>query len=358
MVSNLINLIDESFSKLISHNESLPIQLDITNSCNLSCKHCYHQDHKNDGNLSINSWYKVIDDYFNLVKKLKYQPLFIICGGEPLLSPNLLPIIQKIKEKNKDTKIKILSNGTVVKDEFLNFISEHTDIAFQISLDGYDAKTHNFYRGTNSFEKTIQNIKRLVEKNFEVSILTVLSINTKKHIDKYFELAKQLKVNSCNFTRLIPEGFGKKMVQNNIDKPLLGIELRDAYISIVQNAIKYQINTDLNKPLMNLIIPGLGRNSKFWESIIIDYKGNILLSSRSRVAIGNVLIDDVENVFKTNTTLRSLRSGNIETCGTCSDYLSCGGDRNSAYAVYGSFLSKDPGCWKYITQEGPNEKTS
>lgn len=59
----------------------------------------------------------------------------------------------------------------------------------------------------------------------------------------------------------------------------------------------------------------------------------------------NILNDGLEELFLRHPVMKDLRDGNIEGCVGCRFYDRCGGDRNAAYAAYGSFLRKDPGCW-------------
>lgn len=344
----MLNHIDHFFSKFIKHNQSLPLQIDITNSCNLSCQHCYHPDHKNQGNLSLDNWFKIISDYKKLISQTNYTPLILICGGEPLLSPYLFLILDFIKINFKNPKILILTNGTLINDTFIKKIFKYNNIEFQVSLDGPNEFLHDFFRGKNSFLKSIAGIELLIKNNFKVSILSILSKQKECCIEDFFILAKKLNVTSCNFTRLISEGYGKQMIDSDIDHPLEGFALRDAYQKILKYSLKYQVKTDLSKPLMNLILPGLGRNSKYWEGVIVDYKGQILASSRSRLVIGHAIRDGIINVFFKNETLKSLRHGKVETCGSCSEFKVCGGDRNAAYAKNNNFLAADPGCWKNL----------
>ncbi|MGZ3774080.1 MAG: radical SAM protein [Pseudobdellovibrionaceae bacterium] len=83
---------------LSAKDRRLPMQIDITNACNLKCTHCYHSHHKNDNSLSFEQWAKIIDDYFNLINRLKYKPMIIICGGEPTISPHFNRILKYIAD--------------------------------------------------------------------------------------------------------------------------------------------------------------------------------------------------------------------------------------------------------------------
>lgn len=96
---------------------------------------------------------------------------------------------------------------------------------------------------------------------------------------------------------------------------------------------------------MNLLHPALGRNGRFWEAIVIDYQGNLLSSSRSRIKLGRVLENNLEDLFLNHPLLKDLRRNKIKVCGTCPHLKKCGGDRNAAFAESGDFLGTDPGCW-------------
>lgn len=347
---NGLSFVERFILKKINLKQTLPLQLDITNSCNLSCKHCYHPDHKNAGNLSLNNWFDIVDQYQNLIKKYTYKSKIILCGGEPFVSPYLWPILDKLNNEMPECQISILTNATLIDKNVIQKLKLYKNIQLQVSLDGSTAKTHNFYRGNGSFEKSVSAIKLLIENGFKVKILAVLSRNKLNELDSFFQLAKTLQVYQMNFTRLVENGAGKNMVLANQDSSLVGLDLKDAYTRIISSSIKYQVPTNLQKPLMNLIIPGLGRNGKFWEAIIVDFKGNILASSRSRLVLGSALNDGLEKVFVEHPLMVNLRKGNIEKCGKCPHFNVCGGDRNAAFASTGNFLAADPGCWIHEEQ--------
>lgn len=351
---NGLRFIERFILKKISLNQTLPLQLDITNSCNLTCKHCYHPDHKNAGNISLDNWFNIIDQYKRLTKKFTYKQKVILCGGEPLLSPFLWPILIKLNNEFPECPILILTNATLLNEVMIEKLKNFKNIQFQVSLDGSLAHTHDFYRGAGSFEKTVKAVRLLVENSFKVKLLAVLSQNKVTEIESFFSLAKSLNVYQMNFTRLVENGAGKDLVLTKQDRSIVGLELREAYMKILSESLRYQVPTNLQKPLMNLVIPGLGRNGKFWEAIIVDYKGNVLASSRSRLILGSALADGLEEIFVNHPLMVAQRKGEIEKCGKCAHYRVCGGDRNAAYASTGNFLGADPGCWIDIEENIEN----
>lgn len=331
---------------MINVDRFLPIQIDITNACNLKCVHCYHPHHKNEGAISLDDWKAILLQYKKLILKMKYRPWVAICGGEPLVSPNLMPILNFIKKDIPGSTIIILTNGTLINEKIIEQLKSFDKIQFQVSLDGPDALRHDSIRGSGNFDRALNGIDLLQKNGFKVNVLSVLSQRTNLWMEDFFKLAKEKKFNSMNFVRFVSEGFGRSLLNNNQDKPLLGLELRSAYQNLIRFITKHQVKSATQGPLFELLVPGLGRNGRFWESIVIDYQGYVVASSRSNLRLGHAINDGIENLFLNHTISKALRTGKVEVCGNCEHFSVCGGDRNAAYAATGNFLAADPGCWK------------
>ena len=162
--------------KAINVDRYLPLQLDITNACNLRCVHCYHPHHNNEGALSLENWKEILLQYKNLIQKMKYRPWIILCGGEPLASPYLLPLLAFITQEMPQSSLSILTNGTLVKEPLLSKLQAFPNLQFQVSLDGPDADRHDQIRGKGNFEKALAGIRSLKSNGFEVNVLSVASI--------------------------------------------------------------------------------------------------------------------------------------------------------------------------------------
>lgn len=343
-----MGIIDRLITKItrsISTQDYMTIQLDITNACNLSCDHCYHSHHNNQGALSLDQWNEVLNQYEALLSKLKLKPDFVICGGEPLISPNLKPMIELIDKKFGRQSIYILTNGTVLSDSQIEFFQKF-DIGFQISLDGPNPETHDLIRGRGSFNRSMKNLIRLKKAGFEVTVLSTLSKKTSENIEAFFDLGLKHDISAVNFTRFITKGAGEVRHLNGVDRPLLPLELKVAYERILKSSRESRIRTNTYGPLFQLIDPLLGGHGKFGsQGIIVDYRGNLKVSSRSGHILGNVLDDGLEKLFLKDELMRKLRAGEVRVCGDCPHSAVCGGDRNASYAATGSFLEVDPGCW-------------
>lgn len=335
----------------INVDRYLPLQIDITNACNLRCKHCYHPHHQNAGALELGDWLAIIDQYDAMTKRLRFRPNVVICGGEPFLSKHFEPILRNLLFRDRPYRLSVLTNGTIVDPVKLALLKQFPELSVQVSLDGPTAEEHDSVRGAGNFARALSGIRLFREHGIRVQLSAVLSKRTSRTLGKFFDLARELNVSGMGFARLIVQGYAQKLVTENEDRPLSPLELRDAYRAIIMEAARTGIKTSTHSPLFHLVQPGLGRNGRFWEGIVIDYKGNYLASSRSRLILGHALTEGLENIFLRHPLLQRLRRQDVKVCGACPHYAVCGGDRNAAYADSGDFLGADPGCWLSMKQD-------
>ena len=341
----MIKNINRAIVEWIGVKRVISMQIDITNICNLSCSHCYHPNHQNNGAISLNDWKSIIYSYFSMASKIGFKSNIVICGGEPLTSPFLEPLIDYIYLNDPNCSLEILTNGILVHKLKIDILKKFKLVQFQISLDGPNDLIHDNFRGQGNFKKALNGAKFLIENSFDVIFQCTLTKQNSKYLPEFFQLAKINNVKTMNFTRLIKMGQAVSLAENKIDDTLNAEELKRAYEDIVFLCAEYGIASSTNAPLMNLIHPVLGKRQKFDESIVIDYQGNMLVSSRSRVKIGNVLSEGLENLFYNHPTMKQLRNKDIDGCKDCKHFKFCGGDRNSSYIEYGDFFKKDPACW-------------
>ena len=179
----------------INVDRYLPMQIDITNACNLRCGHCYHPHHKNDGAIELSSWLKILDQYDTLTKRLGFRPSIIICGGEPLLSKHFEPILENLLARSTPYKVMVLTNGTITDSKKLALMRRFTDIAVQVSIDGPNETSHDAVRGLGSFGKSLSGIRALRELGIPVHMLAVLSKRSSLAIGEFFNLAKSVNAN-------------------------------------------------------------------------------------------------------------------------------------------------------------------
>lgn len=169
----------------------IQIDLDLTNSCNLRCKHCCVSAGECNNDLDTESMIEIID------KVVSIKPVSItISGGEPLIRKDFCLLIENLRKKYSG-KLSLMTNAILVTPILATFISEHFDDV-SISLDGVDEETCSVVRGPGVFQKTIDGIKLLQKAGVEnISLSMVLTSHTISRQKRFKELCKQLNVYPC-----------------------------------------------------------------------------------------------------------------------------------------------------------------
>ena len=170
------------------------LEFQITDRCNLRCRHCYigdgfHQD------LSIRSISKVLDE-FEEIQGLR----LLLSGGEPLLHPHFWEINEMLRDYL--FRSVLLSNGTLITKETARKLRVHE---VQISLDG-TREGHDSIRGEGTFEKAIRAIDELQEVNIELSVATMIHRRNLKEFDALATLIQSKGIKEWNIDQPCLDG--------------------------------------------------------------------------------------------------------------------------------------------------------
>jgi MoaA/NifB/PqqE/SkfB family radical SAM enzyme len=170
------------------------ICLTITYRCNLRCKHClYHSEAGKkiisklaQKEIPTNEWLKIVE--FSNPYILTYE----LTGGEVFLQrKKLFPIIEKIHLAGR-AKWELTTNGLLVTHDDLQKLTEFRSscAAVRISFGGGVAPTHNFLRGDDTFEPTVDILRLFSDFKFPVyPILNIHSRTTHEDIEQFTNLA-------------------------------------------------------------------------------------------------------------------------------------------------------------------------
>ena len=134
--------------------------------CNLTCHHCFIScSPKNDkfGYLSLDEVKRRLEESVPLGVKEYY-----FTGGEPFLNRDMVAILCETLNYGPAT---VLTNGTVLKDEWLLLLAEAGSsspysLEFRVSVDGFTAETNDPIRGEGTFNRAVAGIGKLVEHGF------------------------------------------------------------------------------------------------------------------------------------------------------------------------------------------------
>ena len=156
-------------------------EVDVTDNCNLRCKHCYHFHGKTDfktQELSIPVW----EQRFNELYKSGIRAILLV-GGEPALRIDVLMVADKMFPY-----VWLITNGTIkIPTEFNHRLL--------VSIDG-SQKTNDSIRGKGVFSKVIKNYSG----DKRVNTLMTITRDNFKELEDVVKISKKNDFNGvvCN----------------------------------------------------------------------------------------------------------------------------------------------------------------
>jgi radical SAM protein with 4Fe4S-binding SPASM domain len=138
------------------------LELQITDACNFSCKHCYIG--KRGGNELAPEQIRAVLTEFEEMQGLRV----LITGGEPLLHLKF----DQINEMLPDFFLRkvLFTNGALLKKENIRALKVDE---IQVSMDGLE-KAHDSVRGTGTFKRVMKTVHDALDAGLSVSISTMV----------------------------------------------------------------------------------------------------------------------------------------------------------------------------------------
>lgn len=298
------------YQKNLFLNTPIKVQWKITNKCNLRCKHCY---------LGVLSQ-KTLDahELIKISEKIMNAGVLEITltGGEALLVPNILEIVEKFVRHQ--IYVKIFTNGTLLipfleKIKALNNIEEFNKfLTFSLSVDGLK-ETHDKIRGDGTFEIVQRAIKELKELGFVIIINCVVSKINYNDIPQLLLLLNDMGIRNIQLSNIIIRGNAdismsltrvekmlltekiKHLAQNNNIHVLYGEE--DGFDNII-----YKDNNMTNGYFVEnwKCCAGVTR-------MTIDYDGNVYCCPFCKdFSLGNIVNQELSEIWKNKNRFKFL----------------------------------------------------
>ena len=137
------------------------VRIEPSSLCNLRCTHCpigTRQDVNKRGNMTNRVWCKIVEElksYNNVNVVVLYH------GGEPFFNKNIFSMIDTLKSMGIPF-VKIVTNGTLIKDEMLPEIIKSGLDSIEFSLDGLSPEENNQIRIGSDYYQVASTIKKLL----------------------------------------------------------------------------------------------------------------------------------------------------------------------------------------------------
>ena len=156
--------------------------IEITDRCNLFCRHCYAQSRPdlNDKELSTGRWVSIIDE----LERIGIEQL-VFTGGEPLLRKDLLQLLTRAFHNKNLRSLQLLTNLTLLAPSpLLDFIAEK-EIGIGTSFYSHTPSVHDrVTRTPGSWDQSVEGIKLLIGRGIKPAANIVLSEMNEKDREK------------------------------------------------------------------------------------------------------------------------------------------------------------------------------
>lgn len=186
----------------------------LTGGCNLACKHCYitptfMPNGGTGGHLDFELFKLAIEEGLPLgLQSVK------LTGGEPLLHPDFIRIVDLIREN--ELNLTIETNGTLITPELANYLKWNSTLShISVSLDGATRETHDAFRGVKgSFQKAYQGILSLVELDIHPQVIMSIHSGNCDEVESLVRLAESIGSSSVKFNPIQPTGRGGNLAKH------------------------------------------------------------------------------------------------------------------------------------------------
>ena len=292
----------------------------VTRKCNYKCQYCF-EGNKKTGQFDLNA--NAVADF--IVGQINTNPLLkhmrvTWFGGEPLLNKKAIidisdRIISITKAKDIDYKASIITNGSLLDEEFIKKVKISSA---QITLDGVE-NTYAEYKGTSieNYYKVIANIELLSKiKDFSLGIRVNCDRNNIESVFELVDLFDQKKLLNTTYIYLAQIYTGT--ISDLSDAEFY--EILDRYYDVLYtrncyNALKHQLH---KSRIMSCGFMGYG-------SYVIDTDGTLKKCERDVGDDLKIIGDVYQGKFYNRIEKDYQQNDIIDKCYNCSIYPLCRG---------------------------------
>jgi MoaA/NifB/PqqE/SkfB family radical SAM enzyme len=180
----------------------------ITQACNLSCKHYYQNArHKPDSDELTT------EQKLNLIDQMgqEYVPFVAFAGGEPLVTRDFWQVLDRCAKRG--IHVTLATNGTLLTPEMCQRLKDANVKYIEVSLDSINPEEHDTFRGLKgAWARTVQGIRNSVATGVRTGIACCFTRRTAHTVDDVVKFAIDLGCKTFSHFSFIPVGRGRDIV--------------------------------------------------------------------------------------------------------------------------------------------------
>ncbi|MFX0095183.1 MAG: radical SAM protein [Candidatus Hodarchaeota archaeon] len=331
----------------------LTLHLEVTDSCNLKCKHCFA------GKIPRNEQALNLDELDVLFASMKNMGTFRLglTGGEPLLRDDLFEIVDQAIEHGLSPCL--TTNGLLITDDIACELGKRKFAWLNVSLEGACPQTHDYIRGRGTFSKVLDKLV-ILSKHTRFSLAFTVIRSNLHELKACVELAYRVGAEAAVFRPLYPVGTAQQHPElmptfSEYMRALNELSnLKDINNGSFQFCNIHPWGPQTRLESQSLVYENFGcgaGNTVCSVSVSGDVSPCSFLSPK--YIAGNIRKNSLEDIWHNSSVFKNIRSliGN-QICLNCRNYESCGGGcRARALILNKSINAPDPWCTSKYNKE-------
>ena len=299
---------------------------------------------------------------FHLIEEIAgmHVPLLALTGGDPLLRPDLFPVIEFAAGHSVRTSLTLLPTPRL-NAEAIDDLKACGLMRVAFWLHGATPAVHDAHQQIPGLHRrTLEIIGSCHEAQLPVQVNTIFSRRNFHDVEPMIELLTRLDVDLWNVFFFVPSSRGE-------DAQILTAEEHErifAKLYAATRQVHFQIKTTEGQHYQRYLLQQSARESRGRIAaadvvtcapkgvndgkgfVFISHTGEVYPSRYLPLSAGNVMQQPLSEVYCNSELFTSLRdSSRLKgKCGRCPVRVICGGSRARAYAVTGDLFAAEPCC--------------
>jgi AdoMet-dependent heme synthase len=299
---------------------------------------------------------------FHLIEEVAemHVPLLVLTGGDPLLRPDLFPIVDFASRHSVRTSLTVLPTP-LLDAGVIAELKARGLMRLGLWLHGSTAALDDGYWGIpGCHRRTLDAVGSCHEVDLPVQINTIVQRRNLHDLDAMIELLTRLDVALWNVFFFVPAS------RQQAPEMLTPEQNEEVFAKLYEASkrVHFQIKTTEGQHYQRYLLQQRARESRgrMTESDVItcapkgvnDGKGFVFIDPTGEVypsrflplSAGNVTTRPLSELYCESPLFISLRdSSKLKgKCGRCPARNVCGGSRARAYAMTGDLFAEDPCC--------------
>lgn len=331
---NITQLKQQQMETIAEHREMLRKEphlrwlfFEITNKCNLSCKHC------GSSCTAIGQTLSISDIEKTLLSVHSERPMIAITGGEPMLHPEIFAIGELIRSMGLSWGM--TTNGTLIDDNAALMLKQAGMSTVSVSLDGMEESHDSLRRQDGAWRRAIRGIQSLQKAGFKPQVTSVFHHDNIGELDTLYRFLCDLGIESWRPINIEPIGRACESGKLLLNKSEFG----DLLTFIRNKRFDSECNMEVTFGCSHYL--GIDNERMVRDHYFLCGAGILVASVRSNGDIcscldipnrqelvqGNIYKDSFIEVWNNGfQVFRKDRTVDSSKCVICSERFLCGGD--------------------------------